>query len=341
MREGENVAKEKKIIKPDTDHRIIIPIHIPHENDYYKEAWHVFVMCLNSILKTSYYKNTITVISDGCTSNVNERLFEFYKEDKIQELIIEKNNIGKINAILKALRTSNESYITIADADILFKNNWDIAVFKIYDHFPKAAVVSPIPLWRRQFSYTANIWVDYYFSNKLRFIPVENPEDMQRFAQSIGWDTLEPRFKDVILALEHDHKQAVLGATHCVATYKKSYLQDLPETNSAFQLGGQSEGDYLDNPPYRKDGYRLSTTNNYAYHLGNKIEAWQVDYYNAIDEIMEKKPINTISIHKPRKNFFKKILEKALLFLIKNRSFYNQLLLRKGLEKEKLNQFWY
>jgi hypothetical protein len=53
-------------------------------------------------------------------------------------LIIEKDLIGKINSILKVLRTAEERLITITDADVLFVNGWEQAVLNVFEAFPKA-----------------------------------------------------------------------------------------------------------------------------------------------------------------------------------------------------------
>lgn len=341
MRIGTNTSKEQKIPKKENNHRVIIPLYIPNNEAYYSEAFEIFEMTLLSLHKTSSYPNLISVVSDSCSKEVNLKLLALKEKELIDELIIQTQNIGKLNAILKVLRTVEEEFITITDADVLFVNNWDKEVFNVFSSFPKAAVVSPVPVFRNQLSYTANIWVDYFFSKKLAFKPVKNPDALEKFAKSIGWDSLEPRFKDVIVTLEgKNNTVAVVSATHFVATYKKEYLKNIPKENSVFKLGGNSEGKYLDKPPFDLDGYRLATYDNFAYHLGNKTELWQKEYYKALSET-EKIPFPEISIQKTGKSVVKKIIEKLLIKALSNTKIYNILLLRKGLTKEQLKTFWY
>ena len=342
MRKGENISKEQLLTKSTINHRIIIPIHIPRLEGYYTESFSVFEMCLNSIQKTSVYDHHISVVSDGCCKAVNDRLYEFVSEKKIDELIIETENIGKINAILKVLRTVEEDYVTITDADILFLHQWDTEVFNVFKAFKKAAVVSPIPVFRKQLSYTANIWLDYLWSSKLQFRPVKNPIALEKFAQSIGWNSLEDRFKDVIVTLKENNVTSVVSAVHCVATYKTAYLKhSLPNTSSAYKLGGHSEGDYLDQPPYESDGYRLSTYNNYAYHVGNVIEPWMVEVYANLNDITPKITLPDIETERPKLKPLKRGLQKLFLLALKQKTVYNYLLLKKGLTQTQLKTFWY
>jgi hypothetical protein len=283
------------------------------------------------------------VISDNCCVSVNGKLQQLFQENSIDELILEKENIGKINAILKVLRTSEETYITIADADVLFLNHWDKEVFAIFNKFPKAAAVSPTPIFRNQMNFTANIWIDYLFSDKLKFRNVKNPMALEKFAQSLGWNSLEPRFKDVIMTLESQDKStiAVVGATHFVATYNTTFLKNLPKENSVFKLGGNSEGLYLDKPPFDLDGYRLTTYDNFAYHMGNTLENGMELHFNSLDSIERRQDIKEYESSKPSRNFIKIAFVRLFLKIISNRKFYNYLLVKKGLSKEKLKRFWY
>jgi hypothetical protein len=53
MRKGENLSKENLISISDSNHRVIIPLYIPIEDKYYKDAYRIFEYCLFSSIKTS------------------------------------------------------------------------------------------------------------------------------------------------------------------------------------------------------------------------------------------------------------------------------------------------
>jgi hypothetical protein len=339
MRKGKNLSKEALITNSDIQHRVLMPLYIPFEDGYYKDAFSVFEMCLHSILNTCIYQLKITVVSDGCCDAVNDKLYHLFQNNKINELIIEKDNIGKINAILKGLRTVNEPFVTITDADILFLNNWDKNVFEIFSTFKKAAVVSPIPVFRKQLSYTSNIWLDFLFSKKMKFREVKNPEALEKFANSLGWPFLDDKYKDVIMTLKHGNVISVVSAAHCVATYKTEYLKNIPGKNAIYKLGGNTEGEYLDNPPYELDGYRLSTYDNYAYHMGNLKENWIVSVFDSQKKVDEKVTLPVFEKQSPKKKPLKLLVMKLLLKAFKIRKVYDFFLKSKGLTREKLKAF--
>jgi hypothetical protein len=339
MRKGKNIVKDIILQLNKSNHRVIIPLHIPNEEGYYKDAFQIFVYCLSSLRVTSFSNLKISIISNGSCEEVNRNLFRMYEKEDFDELIIESNPIGKINSILKALRSAEERYITITDADILFMNGWERSVFDIFESFPKAAAVSPLPVFRTQNHYTSNIIFDYFFSKKMQFSVVKSPEALTRFANSIGWPWLDNKWKDVIMTIKGNNGiKAVVGCNHCVVTYKKEIFEAMPKGNSEFVLGGNSEALYLDRLNQLYDGYRLTTYNNFAYHLGNQIEDWMVPTFESLkkeqklDYKIESKLLKRRQVH----YFLKSIVFKKIMNVKYIRSnFY----LWKGLDKTKLKNF--
>ena len=264
----------------------------------------------------------------------------YKKKNYIDELIIETENIGKVNSILKALRTADERLITITDGDVLFLNDWEKEILKIFNAFPRAGMVSPVPVFRTHLRLTSNIWLKYLLSSKLKFRKVKNTEAMTKFANSIGWPWLDKKFKDVILTLKaKDNTVAVVGNSHFVGTYKKEVFDKLPKKNSNYKLGGNSETEYLDIPVLKYGAFRLATYNNYAYHLGNTMEPWMEKELKDIKD--ESKEINnfkylTILKQSPF-NYF--VTEKLFKKIFKIKLFKKWIFSRKGLNNEQVNNF--
>ena len=340
MRKGDNQSKDVLISLRECSHRVIIPLFIPNLEGYYKEAFTIFEYCLFSILKTSSTFLKVSVISNNTCDFVNEKLFELQKLGYIDELIIEKEDIGKINSILKALRTAEERLITITDADVLFCNGWEEAIVAVFESFPNAGAVCPVPVFRKHFNLTSTIWWHYLFSKKLYFRPVQNPEAMTKFANSIGWPWLDDKWKDVIGTLKADNGTiSVLGCSHFVATYKKEVFQELPTQNSTYKLGGNSEFLYTDEPVLKRGGYRLSTYDNYAYHLGNHIEPWMHEAFQNIKEVEKKtNTYSTLKVIKKKKvEYF--IAEKIFKKIFYSKWIQKKILSYKGLNKEQIKNF--
>lgn len=339
MRKGENMVRDKKLELEACSHRVIIPLYIPNEDVYYQDAFRIFKMCLMSVRKTAISPLKISVISNGSSAIVNAKLFELSQEGQIDELIVEIENIGKINSILKALRTAEERLITITDADVLFLNGWESEVLNIFKVFPKAGMVSPVPVFRTHLRLTHNIWLHHLFSKRLYFRKVLSPEGMTRFANSIGWSRLDLKFKDVIATLKADNTIAVVGNAHFVGTYKREVFQALPQGNSQYQLGGDSEYLYTDAPVIKSGGYKLATYNNYAYHMGNTIESWLSECYNSLKE--EKKRFNDFKDIKKLKSqpLCDVFLIKILKILMRYKSFKAWVFKQKGLNKAQIKNF--
>ncbi len=340
MRTGENVSKEKLIALEACSHRVIIPLYIPNEEGYYKESFKVFELCLHSILKTAVSPIKISVVSNGSSKVVNTKLLKLSEDGYINELIIENEGIGKINSILKALKTSEERLVTITDADVLFLNNWETEIIKIFEAFPKAGMVSPVPVFRSHLRLTSNIWWRYLWSKKLMFRPVKNPESMTRFAKSIGWSRLDLKYKDVIGTLKSKNNTlAVLGNAHFVGTYKQEVFKKIPDENSKYKLGGDSEHLYMDSPTVKAGGYRLATYNNYAYHMGNTIEPWmETEFLELKQEEKTHNRFNNLKVLKPSllDYFFS---EKIFKKIFKYKPLKKAIFKFKGLNKEQIKNF--
>lgn len=335
MRKGYNPTKGGKlVVKQPCDHRIIIPLHIPHENDYFKDAYQIFELCLFSILKTASSTLKISIISNKCSQEVNERLIKLYDSQNIDELIIEREGIGKINSLLKALRTVDERLVTITDADVLFLDNWEDEVVNVFKSFPNAGAVCPVPVYRKHLDLTANIWSRYLFSNKLKFKAVKDIDALENFAKSIGWTHLPEEFGDSIGTLTAKNSTvAVLGCSHFVATYKTEVFKNLPEDNSAYLIDGDSEFLYMDKPVVLADGYRLSTYTNNAYHLGNVFEPWMQERFDKLKD-REHQFIDYATLKILKKSPIKYFITNKLFKRgIKLKPFLRYILKRKGLNK--------
>ena len=61
MRIGINPEKNNKDITIENYHRVIIPVFIPHFNEYFKDSLQVFKLCIQSILLTVHSKTRITI----------------------------------------------------------------------------------------------------------------------------------------------------------------------------------------------------------------------------------------------------------------------------------------
>lgn len=280
MRVGTNPAKENNKIILDSYHRVIVPVFIPNlEDDYFKESFDILKLNLESILLTIHHKTRISIYNNGSCKEVFAFLEELYsKNESVDQLISSKTNIGKINAIYSIVKSNTEPLFTITDADVLFQSGWQQEVEKVFEHFPKAGIVSPVPfstMYKSNFG-DLNLW-EAIVRSKLKVAEVPNPEGLKHFEESIG----RKMFKDIhyrkFITLFHKGESAVLGSGHFVCTVRSQVFEKGPSAPTTFKMGGKVMADYIDKPNNDAGYLRLATLKNCAYHMGNKMEPWLKD----------------------------------------------------------------
>lgn len=338
MRVGYNPNKDKLQSILEYTHQVIIPVYIPNEEGYFKDSFKIFQLCLASLLKTSHNKTHITIINNGSCAIVVGYLNELLLQNKIQELI-HTTNIGKLNAILKGISGNDFPLITIADADILFLNDWQEATYGVFENFHKTGAVCPTPSSRSLRTHTANIYWDLFFSRKLMFTKVINPVALQMFGRSVGdIDFYNKVQLEKYLTVSKGTVKAVIGAGHFITTYRAEVFSKLKNRFTNYKLGGDSESEFLDIPVVKNDFWRLSTADNYAYHMGNVLEDWmQIEF----DKLVENKKESTFELVKIKSgtSFSNFIKNKLFAKLILNKKIMPYFLIWKGLSKEESKMY--
>ncbi|KIO54200.1 glycosyltransferase family A protein [Flavobacterium hibernum] len=310
MRVGYNPHKDQVNDESKYIHQIIIPVYIPNQEGYFKDSLEIFKLCIESLLATTHQKTFITIANNGSDKMVSDYLDTLLKQNKIQELI-HTENIGKLNAIIKGLAGNNIELVTISDSDVLFLPNWQQETAKIFANVSNVGTVGIVPQFKMYEHYCGNILFHNFFNKKMRFRPVKNSDALIRFYDSIGWDrSYNQDYLKFNLGIEINSEMNVLvGSGHFVATYRKNMFEEMPSYFS-HKMGGNSEL-YLDELPLKKDYWRLTTEDNYAYHMGNVLEDWMFDKSN---QILNN---NVVFQH----DFTEKRKISKILYFIKNRLF--------------------
>ena len=338
MRVGKNPQLNKPLQSSDYFHQVIMPVYIPGNEGYFKDSFNVLKISIDSVLKTSHSKTFISIVNNGSSSEVENYLDDLYQNGKIQELI-HTTNIGKGNAINKAYVGQSFPLVTFTDADVLFLNNWQKAVYDIYESFPKAGAVCTTPNSRTLKQLTANIFFDNFFSKSLRFSVVKNSQAMVDFVESVGnpWE-LRPIHLEKCLTVNHNNVSAIVGAGHYVCTYRRDALPQQGFRNATKLMGKQLMSN-IDISIVKNGYWRLSTVDNLTYHMGNVTEKWMQDKLNDLiqenNEIVQPKlkDFKTASLL----NSFKINIFGTLLF---SRHFFWKNFLRfKGLKKEEAKYY--
>lgn len=335
MRIGINPEKTNKEIVIENYHRIIIPVYIPHFNDYFKNSLEVFKLCLESLLLTVHSKTRITIYNNNSHAIIKRYIDDKYKESNIIDQVFHsKENVGKINAILAASKGNLEPLITITDADVLFKNGWQNATENIFINFPEAGVVSPVPLSKLLYGHSANNWFYGFFKGNLSFQKVIDSEAMHKFDVSLGNKELIYNTNHLenylVLKNKKNNTEAVMGCGHFVATLNREVFDKGSNEPAFIKIVGGVEDKFIDIPNETLGFLRLATKDNFAYHMGNFTEKWM---YEEFDSLI-KETSNGIDSSKFKfksHNKISRLLGKVILKLIKKKSINHFVLKKLGL----------
>ncbi|MEO8533827.1 MAG: glycosyltransferase family A protein [Flavobacterium sp.] len=336
MRVGFNPNKNKIKEPGDYFHQIVIPVYIPDQEGYFKDSLKILKYCLESVFKTIHQKTFITVVNNGSYGEVVEYLNHLQNIGKIQE-VINSTNIGKLNAILKGISGHDFTFVTVADCDVLFLKDWQKETYNVFEKFPKTGAVCPTPSSRSLKGYTFNIWFELLFSKSLYFTKVKNPEALKAFAHSIGQPNMYSSLHlEKYLTIANGNFKAVAGAGHFLTTFRKEVFEKNNIKYSGFMLGGDSEAELLDLPVIQKGMWRLSTEDNYAYHLGNVEEKWMQKTLEGIqpNDFFPQEPIPLRKIKSSKITFLLKY--KLFERIITQKKIWNYCLKLKGLSKEEV-----
>ncbi|MES2239809.1 MAG: glycosyltransferase family A protein [Bacteroidota bacterium] len=337
MRIGFNPNKDKLQVTNDFFHQLIIPVYIPNQQGYFNDSFTILKYCLNSLFKTSHSKTYFTIVNNGSGAEVIEYLNSLYQQGKIHELL-HTTNIGKLNATLKGISGQNFPLVTITDADVLFLNNWQKETYRVFEDFPKAGAVSPVPSPKMLKHFTSTVFFENIFSSKFKFTKTIDKQSLKMFAMSIGNDNFyKEAHLNKNLTITKTKTTAVVGAAHFVATYRIGCFDNLKQRFSKYSLGGNSEQLLLDKPVEDKGYWRLATQSNHAYHMGNVYEDWMTEVLSGLKQEQNEFdiPINLNDKPKivlvPFTRFFFKIL--------RIKSIWELLLRYKGLTKEEAKEY--
>ena len=285
MRIGINPTKLDNKINVHFYHRVILPVYIPNLEGYFKDAIQILELCFTSLYRTSSKGTAITVIDNACCNEAKNYLEKQFAEGRIDQLIVNKINLGKVDPIMSIVRGCHEALITISDSDVLFKNGWLQAVQDVFAHFPKAGMVSSTPGALAFQDYCASTLWDNKFSSSLKFRQLVDPKDLRMFVESIGRPNMynQHHYKNQ-LSLENNGLFAVVGCGHFVLTCRREAFDLAPKMPSKFLIEGNSEGKYIDQPNDVGGYWKLGTVKNLTYHMGNIWEPWMDEYFKEVRE---------------------------------------------------------
>ena len=279
MRQGTNPAKIIALNKEKYYHKIIVPVWIT-DDIYFKNSFEVLKLSLSSLLQTIHERTTITIVVNDSLKKVVNYLMVLLEEKKINNVVLNSTNEGKVDPTVKIMRVSEEELITVADCDVLYKVGWQQAVEEIFFTFPRVGRVTPLPQPRSWNQYTNWTWVFGLLKGKIFRMKNYDLNSTITFNKSIWgepnlvYDELNPFY------LKYKNQICAIGGNHFCATYSREFSQCIPKRSSGTFFNG-AEKDFLDKPLESYGFLNLATQYGYVYHMGNTQEKWM---YEVLEE---------------------------------------------------------
>ncbi|MCW5519175.1 glycosyltransferase family 2 protein [Aureitalea sp. L0-47] len=309
MRLGRNPEKDNTRLSVDSYHRVIIPVYIPNlTEDYFRDGLKILRLSLESLLHTIHDKTRISLINNSCCEEVSAYLKNQYDtHEAIDQLLLSRINLGKVNALYSTIKSNLEPLMTVADSDVLFLPNWQVAVEEVLAEYPEAGMVSPVPsVGSLKGSFLRSTIGFAYLNGRPNYEKVKNLEGIQNFQRSIGNTKVFDEESTKYHTIDRNGVKVVLGCGHFMATIRASVFSNSPNGPSQHKIVGGSEKMYIDKPNDRGGYLKLSTHDNYGYHLGNKFESWMEERMESIRQEPGERKINStdFSISKPSRNYY-------------------------------------
>lgn len=330
MRSGYNPNRDQLVPPSAYLHQVVVPVHIPYQTDYFKDSLTILQYCLDSITATVQPFTLITVVNNGSCEAVVQELNRRYREGTIHE-IIHTTAIGKVNALIKGLVGHQTPLVTFTDADVLFQPGWQEETIDLFEKVERIGAVGLIPqmnLFRVDgFSL---VW-EHLFSSRLRFAKISDVAAAERFYDSIGWGrNYNPNNLLYNLQYTENGKSMWVGSGHVVTTFRRDVFRELKQSVS-YKLGGDSER-YMDLMPYYFHYHRVTTSSNFAFHMGNVYEPW-MEVPTTVPKTKSRTQIQLAPPNPKISRFAYFWRYRLLRKLVMKPLFFRRFMLRKGLPK--------
>lgn len=305
-RQGNNPQKiRESATTPPSEITVAALTYIPEQAGYFTNVLDALKLCLASIRAHADYPFDLLVLDNGSCKEVRSFLYEELEQGRIDYLIVNQRNIGKMNAVFQMLSAAPGETIFYTDGDIYYKPGWMSAHLNILKTFPKAGLVGGTPLRNlAQYCTEGTIgWIESHSSEleyqKGDLIPIEWTRE---FLHSVGSEDVE-RWKHLQdCRVTYKGVTAYAGASHMQYAISRAVAQSIPRYRSDKAISAENDlhiDTFLENSGY----LRLSTDKSYVYHIGNSIsESWLMYEYRRL--VQERPSLQNVAAPRRRHWFW-------------------------------------
>lgn len=276
MKRGENpqrgmVASTAKVA------RIFVICYIPEFSGFFKDMRTILKLSLDSLARSLRPEiSRVSLIANGCCKEAQEILAERHSE-LFDQLIINRQNLGKVNGLLSAARGALEEVVVLSDCDVLFRPGWLDEVLKVFDQFPEAGSVSPATSPKRYGYENRTTLIAAMIKRELMIDNLFPLGDLRLLSEGMQDTQGQFQFASAQAVVRRGSYATLLGGGHQCLAFRSELLKRFPDSACTGLLDPASDREFLDNPPDRLGYWRLGTPRTVAFHMGNTPQSWMFE----------------------------------------------------------------
>lgn len=247
--------------------------YVPNLIGYYEDGLNILRLTLRALRKNTSLPFDLMVFDNGSCPEVIEFLLNLQQENVIQWLVLSSENMKKLGAWNHLFTAAQGDYVYYFDSDIYHFPNWLEGMMATLNAFPSAGMVGA-------FHNISSKHVDGSVAivRRDQEIKLERgsfiPEDkLLEIGRSLGTDPddfLRKKSEAGQYRVTRGSDQAYLGVSHCQFLVRSRSLRQLFPQPPDWALSNKDKD--FDRLTEEHGWLRLTSTQNYVYHLGNVLE---------------------------------------------------------------------
>lgn len=139
---GTNPSRSKKLDFSPPRVTVAVLVHAPNQAGYFQHRLDVTRLTIESIIHNTNYPISLLVFDNGSCPEMVDFLQQLLLMGKIDQLILSKRNVGKLNALYQIFQVASSEVIAYTDDDVYHLPGWLEQHLKILDTFPNVGAVT-------------------------------------------------------------------------------------------------------------------------------------------------------------------------------------------------------
>ena len=288
MRNGQNPAKSGARAYQPKRLGIATLVYIPVQEGYYDQSLEIFKIHLASLRKYTSEPFDYLVYDNGSCPEVQHELEKLHEDGLIDWLVLSSNNLGKTGALNQILGGMPNEWICFIDSDMLVREGWLEACWKIDASFPNCGMIGAqiiFPDWEVDKGNTA-----FRQANDARFVFTQEKAPgwivdqycTARGASDERTQVYREMLLDKVRNVETGVEVYLGGNSHQQFLIRREIMQKILPLPSGLQLSREQDT-YQDRRLDELGYLHPTTTVPYLYHMGNTIDPEIVPEVNRLN----------------------------------------------------------